>query len=263
MSAKGFFSNWIVKNLIWAIVFVAGFAIAVTVFLNIFTQHNREITVPDMVNLTFEESAQVAQAAGVRVVVADSVYVRRLKPGVVFSQLPKAGSQVKKGRKIALTTNALVSKKVSMPSLVGFSMRQAKAELMSKGLTLGKLIYMNDMATNNVLQQLYDNRPIEPGTQVESGAVIDLVLGLNGEDFRTVIPNVLGMKYLRAVDAIHENYLNIGTLNFDSSVKNYSDSMDAVVYSQRPAYLGDAVRMGGSVSLFLTVDENKMPQNAR
>ena len=263
MSAKGFFSNWIVKNLLWAVVFVVVLAIAATVFLNIFTQHNREITVPDMANLTYEESAQVAQAAGIQVVIADSVYVRRLKPGVVFSQLPKAGSQVKKGRKIALTTNALVSKKVSMPSLVGFSMRQAKAELMSKGLTLGKLIYMSDMATNNVLQQLYDNQPIEPGTQVESGSVIDLVLGLNNEDFRTVVPNVLGMKYLRAVDAIHENYLNIGTLNFDASVKNYSDSLDAVVYSQRPVHLGDAVRMGGSVSLFLTVDENKIPQNGR
>ena len=259
MSAKAFISHWIVRNLLLAVALLAVIAIGVTVFLNIYTQHNREITVPDMVNLSYEECVQLAQETGVQVVVADSVYVRRLKPGVVFSQLPRAGSQVKKGRKIALTTNAMVSKKVSMPSLVGFSMRQAKAELMSKGLTLGKLIYMNDMATNNVLQQLLDNRPVEPGTPVESGAVIDLVLGLNGEDFRTVVPNVLGMKYLRAVDAIHENYLNIGTLTFDASVKNYSDSLEAVVYSQRPVHLGEAVRMGGSVSLFLTVDENKIP----
>ena len=55
------------------------------------------------------------------------------------------------------------AKKVSMPNLVGYSMRQAKAELNSRGLSLGKLIYVSDIATNNVLKQIYRNREIRPG----------------------------------------------------------------------------------------------------
>ena len=52
-----------------------------------------------------------------------------MKRGAVFSQNPKPGSEVKKGRKVSLTINSVLPKKVTMPSLVGFSMRQAKAEL--------------------------------------------------------------------------------------------------------------------------------------
>ena len=38
-----------------------------------------------------------------------------------------------------------------MPNLVGLSMRQAIAELQSRGLVLGKLVYVEDLATTNVL----------------------------------------------------------------------------------------------------------------
>ncbi|MBQ9400598.1 MAG: PASTA domain-containing protein [Bacteroidales bacterium] len=258
MAIKGFFGNWIVKNLLLAVFFVLFIVGAASIFLNLFTHHNKEIEVPEMTNLTPDEAAQLAAAENIRVYVIDSVFVRRMKPGVVFSQNPAAGSHVKKGRKIALTINANESKKVSMPSLVGYSMRQAKAELLSKGLTLGRLIYVNDMATNNVLQQIHNNREIAPGTQVESGSEVDLVLGLNVEDSRTVVPDVRGMKYLRAVDAVQENYLNISALNFDSGIKNYNDSVNAVVYSQRPAVAGEPVKMGSNVTLYLTNDPEKI-----
>ena len=72
-----------------------------------------------------------------------------------------------------------------MPNLVGLSMRQALAELQSRGLVLGKLIYVQDMATNNVLRQLHGNREINPGKTIETDTVIDLVLGLNSETRHT------------------------------------------------------------------------------
>ena len=79
-----------------------------------------------------------------------------------------------------LTINATVPKKVTMPNLVGYSMRQAKAELSSRGLNLGKLIYVDDIATNNVLKQQQRGKDVRPGSSVESGSDIDLVVGLNG-----------------------------------------------------------------------------------
>lgn len=251
-------NNWIVRNLIWALVFVLGLVLLVNVGLSLLTQHGRQIEVPDMSNMSVSEARYTAERAGIRVEVGDSVYVRRMKKGAVFSQNPKAGSMVKKGRRILLTTNAVTPKKVSMPSLVGFSMRQAKAELASKGLSLGRLIYVSDMATNNVLKQLYRNHEIQAGTQIESGAVIDLMVGLSSDENLTYAPDVTRMKYMRAVDAVQENSLNIGRLVFDSSVKNYSDSLNAVVYEQRPGATGLPMNMGSEVSLYLTVDELKL-----
>ena len=136
-------------------------------------------------------------------------------------------------------------------------MRQAKAELNSRGLTLGKLTYVSDIATNNVLRQVYNNREIKPGKQIESGAVIDLVVGLNPTDNQTYIPDLKGMKYLRAVDAIHDNSLNIRKVSFDSNVRTYADSLNAVVYRQSPTASNAPILMGSEVSIFLSLEKDE------
>ena len=254
---KGFFNNWIVRNIIKAVIFVAVVVLAVNIGLGLITQHGKEITVPDFTNMSFREALETGQRAGVRVEVTDSVYVRRMQRGAVFTQNPVAGSRVKKGRRVLLTINAVVPRKVTMPSLVGYSMRQAKAELSSRGLYLGRLIYVSDIATNNVLRQLYRDHEIKPGTQVESGAAIDLVVGLNSEDSRTYAPNVVGLKYLRAVDAVHDNSLNVTKLNFDKAVRDYTDSLNAVVYKQSPASVETPLTMGSGMTLWLTTEESK------
>jgi len=253
-------SNWIVKNLIWAVVFVVALLVIANVLLSIGTQHNKEIVVPDFTNMTFEEAQYNAGRIGLSVEIGDSVYVRRMKKGAVFAQFPKGGSKVKKGRTIQLTTNAKSAKEVTMPLLVGYSMRQAKAELASRGLALGRLIYVNDIATNNVLKQLFNGREIAPGVQIESGSAIDLMVGLNSDDNRTYAPDVKGLKYLRAMDAVHDNSLNVGRVNFDKEVKSYSDSLNAVVYKQSPSQAGGPLTMGASVSLWLTIDEEKVAE---
>jgi len=248
-----FLSNWIVRNILGAILFVLGLVLVINIFLGIVTQHGKTVEVPDLTNLTVAEAQKTASAASLRAVVTDSVFVRRMKKGAVFSQIPKSGSAVKKGRKIELTTNAVCSRKVTMPSLVGYSMRQAKAELTSKGLSLGKLIYVSDMATNNVLRQLYHNRQIAAGTEIDSGSSIDLVVGLNDVDGSTFVPDVVGLKYLRAVDAVQDNSLNVGILRFDETVRNYSDSLNAVVVKQSPVSSEAPRTMGSEVSLYLSV----------
>ena len=259
----GILSNWIVRNLLWAVVFVVLLIIGANFLLSVGTQHNKEIAVPDFTNMTFEEARYNAERIGLKVEISDSVYVRRMKKGAVFAQFPKGGNNVKKGRTVQLTINAKTAKEVSMPLLVGYSMRQAKAELSSRGLNLGRLIYVNDIATNNVLKQLYNSREIAAGTRIESGSVIDLMVGLNSEDNRTYAPDVKGLKYLRAVDAVHDNSLNIGKLNFDKQVKTYSDSLNAVVYKQSPSISGGPLTMGATVSLWLTTDEGKIAEVSR
>ena len=140
-----------------------------------------------------------------------------------------------------------------MPDLVGFSMRQAKAELMSKGLILRKLRYVEDIATNNVLRQLYRGNDIKAGRSIDSGSEIDLVVGL-GTDGQTYVPDVTGMKYMRAVDAVHDNSLNVAKLRFDKDIRTYSDSLDAVVYKQTPSASDMSVLMGTEVTLYLSKD---------
>ena len=260
MKIKDFFTNWIVKNVFLAIVFVLVLVFSVNALLAVGTRHNKEITVPDFSGMSIEEARAEANAVGVRAVVTDSVYVRRMTPGAIYMQTPKAGSHVKKGRKIRLTANTMVPSEVYMPSLVGCSLRQAKAELQRNGLVLGRLIYVKDLATNSVLKQQRYGVDVAPGTPMSSGTVINLVLGLSSDNL-TNVPDLSGRQYRTAVDIAQENSLNIGRLRFDNTVKNYADSLNAVVYRQNPASDSPAVTKGSELTLYLTLDTDKVPAN--
>ncbi|MGM9735192.1 MAG: PASTA domain-containing protein [Candidatus Cryptobacteroides sp.] len=251
--------RWILYNLLGALAVVTVLIAAAVVLLNVFTKHNKELVVPDFSNLTLNEARSLAAASDMRVEVTDSVFVKRMRKGTVYRQNPAAGDMVKSGRRISLTINAVNAKKVTMPNLIGYSMRQAKAELLSRGLVLGNLIYEPDIATNNVLRQYMDGSEIEPGVQIESESVIDIVVGLNGNDCVTYVPDLLGIRHLGAVDAVHDNSLNVGRLRFDNTVKDYEDSLNAVVYRQEPDISPDPVPMGSEIVLYLTTNTSKVP----
>lgn len=261
MSVKGFFGNWIVKNLLLAALTVVVLIAGAGILLKVLTRHNEEIKVPDFSNMTVSEARTAALAHNVRIDVTDSVYIKRMGRGTVYRQVPAAGSMVKKGRRISLTINSVLPKRITMPNLVGYSMRQAKAELSSRGLNLGKLIYVEDIATNNVLKQIFRNREIKPGTPVESESRIDLVVGLSNMDNTTYAPTLYGIRYLSAIDAVHNSSLNINGLSFDNTVKTYNDTLNSFVYRQEPDTSSvSPLLMGSEMTLYFTLDESKIPE---
>lgn len=247
-------------HIIAAIVVIATIFTATVIALNIATRHNEEIRVPDFSGMTLNEAILAAHKAQVRIDVTDSVYIGRMPRGSVFAQNPSAGSHVKQGRRIMVTINAVLPKKVAAPDLLGCSLRQAKSELASRGLRVGRLIYVRDIATNNVLGQECGGKKLVPGTQIESGKHVDLTLGLNAKNNLTFMPNVLGMKYMRAIDVVTDNSLNVDMLKFDRTVKTYSDSLNAVVFKQEPAVADTSLLIGTDIALWLTTDVHKVPK---
>lgn len=233
-------------------------ALCIIMFLlKLITRHNRELEVPSFINMTMEEAQQVAAANHMRIEITDSVYINRMEPGAIYRQNPKEGSMVKKNRRILLTINAKLAKTVQMPSLVGYSLRQAQSELVANQLRVGNLIYRQDLATNNVLEQHYNGSIIAPGRNIPVESRIDLVLGLNDQDTLTYIPQLKGTPYSRLKATLTENSLNLASALFDNTVQDYSDSLEAMVYRQIPAY-SDSVRikMGSAVTVYLTKDKS-------
>lgn len=260
MSKNNFFGSIFFKTIVLAIIIFGVFIVAVSSFLSLTTQHNKEIIVPDFGNMTFEQASHIAAAAELQVIIDDSVYVKKLQPGVVYLQNPKAGSSVKKGRKIRLTTNTLAPKNVSMPALIGCTLRQAKAELIRNGLVLGEISYIRDIATNIVICQKIGDQDIENSSAVETGAVVNLVLGMNPRDSIVVVPNIIGQNYQKALDMLQDASLNMSKASFDNTVKDYADSLNAKVFSQRPMpYTNDRVKRGSYISISLTTNEKKIP----
>lgn len=248
----------IIRNLIGAVIFVVLLATVLYIILGLATRHNKELEVPDLAGLSVAAAAGIAHSASMRVEVIDSVYVRNLERGAVYSQNPKAGAKVKKNRRILLTINATIPKQVQMPNVINLSLRQAKAEIIGAGLKVGRLTYVSDMATNNVLKQIYNGRDVRSGKMLESESEIDLVLGLNEEDNQTYIPNLIGYTLNVAKSNLLDNSLNVGRCLYDSSVQSGQDSLNATIYKQVPeASASSLVIMGTYVDLYFTADPEK------
>ena len=257
MNFKDILHNWIVKNLLLALLFVVVLLVAASVALRVVTRHGKTVVAPDFTNLTLVQAEQLAQESHVSVKVVDSVFVRRLSGGVVYRQQPQAGATVKEGRSIFLTINSVVPRKVVMPNLFGYSVTEARSELQNRGLNMGYLDYVKDIATNTVLEQRVDGEEVKAGELVVSGSTVDLTVAVASEDNRTEVPRVIGMKYVSAIDALHDRFLNVGTVRFDPEIRTYADSVNAVVYKQDTP--GTSRSLGARIGLSLTLDPSKLP----
>lgn len=251
-------NRWFLRNLIWAIIFILALIFVCQILLGVITRHNKEIAVPDFTGLTVEEADSFARSNNVRMEVTDSVYVSHLPLGTVFSQNPKVGDMVKKGRRVLITINATQPKTVTMPRLVGLSLRGAKTEILARGLTVGTLSYVPDMATNYVLAQKVKGRNILPGKKVNAETPVDLTLGVNSGESLTYVPYLIGFTRDMAKEVLIDNSLNVGLVKFDETVTTYADSLQAQVYSQSPAYSRGGYPLGTKVSIYLTVDPSKV-----
>jgi eukaryotic-like serine/threonine-protein kinase len=229
-----------------------------TIFLKIYTRHNSSRPVPDFKGLTDIESKELADDNNLRVQIIDSVFNQDQKPGTVVEQEPKAGSLVKKYRRIFLVMNAVNPEKIAMPNIVGVSLRQAVAILELNGLYIGHFKYVPDIATNNVLKQIYKKREIRSGAQINKGSNIDLVLGKAGDISLTKIPELKGQSLKAARKTLALASLNVGTIRFDHTIFKSADSLKAVVVKQEPEFSESAtLNSGSSVKLWLSMPKEK------
>jgi beta-lactam-binding protein with PASTA domain len=114
--------------------------------------------------------------AGFETVIQDSVYYDSLPPGVVVKQVPDADAVVKVNRTVYVIINRFVAPDISMPNIIGYSLRNAQYTLESMGLKLGDTTTRVDFAKNTVLEMSINGKEIKPGDKIKVGSRIDLVI---------------------------------------------------------------------------------------
>ena len=248
-------------HLILAVLIGVILLLATVVGLKIYTHHGQAISVPNLAGLTEEEVIDVTVSRDLRYEIVDSVYSSEMPRGTVIKQNPVSGSKVKRNRRIFLTMNAVHPETVSMPRLVGLSIRQARLALQNAGLMLGEIEYRPDYAVNNVLQQMHHDSVINEGTEISKGAVIDLVLGMGVSEETTRVPDLVGLELASAREIIADHYLNIGAITYDESVIDEEDSAMAFIWRQYPVFEEfRRLNMGMEVDIWLTVDSTLLPE---
>lgn len=251
--------KYYLKHFVLAVACALAFLCIVLFLLGRITHHSQSIEVPSFTGMTLDEALDIASDNSLRLEVTDSVHNNRMAPGAICKQNPKAGGKVKKNRRILLTINAISPKYVQAPQLVGFSLRQALSSLAASGLEIGRLIYEEDIATNNVIGQYMNGRALPAGAMVQQESAIDLKLGMNPAESQTYMPLLKGTTYQQLKNVLAEHSLNLGKVYFESDVNTYSDSLESFVYKTFPPYYRNAsVQLGTYVSVYLTRDKQKL-----
>src|SRR6188474_861221 len=192
-------------NLLAGLVLMVVLLFLLSIMLGPCTRHGKNKTVPNVVGKSFEEAQKILDNSGFAVAVQDSIYTDTTAKGTVLRQVPDGDAIVKISRTVYLTINRQVPPVVEMPNFAGFSLRNIELQLKNMGLKIGNLVYVDDFARNSVKDILYKGSSITPGTKLQQGSSVDLVLGNGVGENEFTVPNLIGMTYGEAKKLLESN----------------------------------------------------------
>ncbi len=243
---------------------LAGFAVLILLLLlflgslDIITHHGKTMKIPAVVGQSIDQAKKTLESQGFEIVIQDSIYNDTIPPLQVIKQFPDADNLVKVNRTVYLTINRAVAPEIDMPNLLSMTFRNAEMVLRRYGLKLGDTVFKPDFARNSVLDQQYKGQSIKPGTKIQQGSEITLVLG-NGVGIEFIVPDLFGMTYRDARAAISESGLIVGSVVPDADV---TDTMSAFVYRQNPDRYDyekqvNHIRQGQIIDIWISVQKKE------
>ena len=253
--------NKLAYNFVLIAAIILAMAVTAHFVMQVGTRHGARRIVPDFSGVKLDDAQRTARKYDLELHINDSLFVPAYEGGIVLDQLPEGGVEVKPGRTVYITINSFRQKMVPVPYVAGRSLRQAKNMLEIAGLEIGELIYRADMATNYVLEEYCEGRPVTQNSriQAEMGSGVTLYVGVEGGFGSTVVPRLVGFPLKEAKGRLWELGLNVGKIDFDEGI-NLLNQKDARVYVQVPTAERSAA-LGSRVDLKLTLDEKKLAQH--
>lgn len=172
-------SKTFLKQIVFAII---GFIILFFVlkyWLNITTNHDQRIQVPDLHKMTLTDAERKLKELNLDYKVLDSASYNDTYPKKsVIEQSPAAGDFVKEKRKIYLTLNPSKYRDITIPDLNGRTKRQAESELLAIGFIVGtEYTYVRDIGLDVVRGLRHKGKILNPNDKLPKNSIIDLVLG--------------------------------------------------------------------------------------
>ena len=147
--------------------------------LEISTNHDQKIQVPDLNKMVLKDVDRTLKALDLDFIVIDSASYNPNYPNKsVIEQTPESGDFVKEKRKIYLTLNPSKFRDVTIPDLNGKTKRQATSHLRSIGFYIdSNYTYVKDIGKDVVRDIRYKGKKLKQGDKLPLNSILDLVLG--------------------------------------------------------------------------------------
>ena len=164
-----------------AIVALVVFCFLMLSWLKSSTNHGDFETVPDLKGKSISVAEIELNENNLEFKLQDSANFNPNYPKFsVIEQDPKAGTKVKKDRKIYIILNRSGYRKVRVPNLLESTLRQAKPTLEALDFKVGKITYVDNIGKDIVLKMAHKGKTVKAGDMLPKTEKIDLVLG-NGK----------------------------------------------------------------------------------
>lgn len=182
------------------------------IVLPIYTRHGQAIQVPNLVNYFYEDARDHLKRLDLQIIEDAKKFdpTNAFPIGTIMAQNPRAGSTVKKGRRIYV----VVSKGeplIEMPDLLGRSERNAIFMIKNMGLELRNVSYEYSGIYHD---GVVSGQSVPPGSEVKYTTAIDIVVSLGRLPDQFIVPNVIGRSLTEAQKIISQAGLTVGIITY-------------------------------------------------
>ena len=215
--------------------------------------HGREVAVPDLLGKSPAEARIIAAQSGLDINVERQYYSPAIPEGKILSQLPPAGSQVRRGWQVRVA-ESLGPQRVEIPNLMGQSERVANINIRRRGLDVGAVaeMAMPDVPEGQVLAQAPP-----PNASGVSAPKISLLVAGSSQPQALLMPNFIGQPLGTASLTLQDAGLRLGIVTPAAPLESspsvtplppvFVASPASTIVSQTPA-AGEKIAAGAAVN---------------
>jgi beta-lactam-binding protein with PASTA domain len=202
MSFRSFLGTKDFRNTLVRILLIYAFAVVIAwLFLWWYTDHGKQVTVPDLRGKNIAEAAEELNTLGVQYLVIDSLFDEKESGGKIIEQSPAPGSSVKEGREIFLTIYRYQPPMEKINIEEGESAQVAIIKLKNKGVNYEIKYVPNNSMVGSVISLTHRGKKLRKDELVPRGDKVFLQIGIS-DNGKVDIPNLIGLNYKQVIQLL-------------------------------------------------------------
>jgi beta-lactam-binding protein with PASTA domain len=174
-----------------------------------FAIHGQEVAVPNLVGKTPSEAFRIAEESGLPVIVERQFYSANIPEGKIMSQVPEAGSQVRRGWQVRVA-ESLGPQRAEIPNVLGESDRAAEINILRRGLDLAAVAQIQLLGATP--SQVVAQSP-PPNASGVSAPKISLLVTEAQPAPAFVMPNFVGQPLGSVSNALQDAGMRLGVIS--------------------------------------------------
>lgn len=172
------------------------------------TIHGHQEAMPNLVGVPLETAQRIASGLGLELTVEDKLFSARYPANQIVSQVPPQGTRIKVGQRVHVLVS-LGSQRITVPNVLGASLRAAQITAIQRGLTVGDVAAVH--WPQKEVDQVVAQEPPPSTSEVHSPAV-NFLVSLGEIPAAFVCPSFVGQPLAEARRAIEKAAFKVGQI---------------------------------------------------